>query len=86
MSRSCSSRASSDAVTAARGIEYLAWFVPALAPQFPLVALGAALPGMGDLKVPAAIQMNLWLLQLEFKRKLTSSVVAAPPQASSAAI
>ena len=53
-----------DAVTAARGIEYLAWFVPALALQFPLVALGAALRGMGDLKIPTAIQVATVLLNI----------------------
>ena len=53
-----------DAVTAARGIEYLTWFVPALALQFPLVALGAALRGMGDMKVPTAIQVATVLLNI----------------------
>ena len=53
-----------DAVTAARGIEYLSWFVPALALQFPLVALGAALRGMGDMKIPTAIQVATVLLNI----------------------
>ncbi len=53
-----------DAVTAARGIEYLTWFVPALALQFPLVALGAALRGMGDMKIPTAIQVATVLLNI----------------------
>ena len=53
-----------DAVTAARGIEYLAWFVPALALQFLLVALGAALRGMGDMKIPTAIQVATVLLNI----------------------
>jgi putative MATE family efflux protein len=53
-----------DAVTAARGTEYLAWFVPALALQFPLVALGAALRGMGDMKIPTAIQVATVLLNI----------------------
>jgi len=53
-----------DVVTAARGTEYLAWFVPALALQFPLVALGAALRGMGDMKIPTAIQVATVLLNI----------------------
>jgi putative MATE family efflux protein len=53
-----------DALTALRGLEYLTWFVPALALQFPLVALGAALRGMGDLKVPTAIQVSTVLLNI----------------------
>jgi Na+-driven multidrug efflux pump len=40
-----------DAATAARGLEYLNWFIPALCLQFPLVAMGAALRGMGDVKL-----------------------------------
>jgi putative MATE family efflux protein len=50
-------RLAADATTAALGIDYLTWFVPALFLQFPLVAMGAALRGMGDLKLPTAIQV-----------------------------
>jgi putative MATE family efflux protein len=46
-----------DAATAALGVQYLDWFVPALFLQFPLVGMGAALRGVGDLKVPTAIQV-----------------------------
>jgi putative MATE family efflux protein len=46
-----------DATTAALGVQYLDWFVPALFLQFPLVAMGAALRGVGDMKVPTAIQV-----------------------------
>jgi putative MATE family efflux protein len=46
-----------DATTAALGIQYLDWFVPALFLQFPLVAMGAVLRGVGDMKVPTAIQI-----------------------------
>ena len=53
-----------DAVTAVQGTSYLAWFVPALALQFPLVALGAALRGMGDMKIPTAIQVATVLLNI----------------------
>lgn len=41
-----------DLATANQGIAYLDWFVPALALQFTLVALGSALRGMGDMKIP----------------------------------
>jgi putative MATE family efflux protein len=57
-------RLAADATTAALGVQYLAWFVPALAMQFPLVALGAALRGMGDLKVPTLIQIATVLLNI----------------------
>jgi MATE family, multidrug efflux pump len=46
-----------DAATAGLSVEYLDWFVPALVLQFPLVAMSAALRGMGDVKVPTAIQV-----------------------------
>ena len=46
-----------DATTAALGVQYLDWFVPALFLQFPLVGMGAALRGVGDIKVPTAIQI-----------------------------
>ncbi len=53
-----------DAETAALGTAYLTWFVPALTLQFPLVALGAALRGMGDMKVPTMIQVGSVLLNI----------------------
>src|SRR5438552_87337 len=46
-----------DATTALLGARYLDWFVPALFLQFPPVAMGAALRGLGDLKVPTLIQV-----------------------------
>jgi putative MATE family efflux protein len=46
-----------DALTAAQGVAYLDWYVPALVLQFPLVVMGAALRGMGDVKVPTLISV-----------------------------
>ena len=46
-----------DATTASLSEQYLAWFIPALFLQFVLVAMGAALRGIGDVKVPTAIQI-----------------------------
>jgi len=46
-----------DATTAALGVQYLDWFVPALFLQFPLVGMGAALRGVGDIKMPTLIQI-----------------------------
>jgi putative MATE family efflux protein len=46
-----------DAASAGFGIQYLGWFVPALGLQFVLVAMGAALRGMGDMQVPTLIQV-----------------------------
>jgi putative MATE family efflux protein len=47
-----------DETTARLGIAYLDWYVPAMAFQFPLVALSAALRGLGDMKVPTLIQVS----------------------------
>src|SRR5258706_950922 len=46
-----------DAVTAALGTQYLGWYLPALFLQFVLVALDAALRGLGDVKIPTLIQI-----------------------------
>ena len=53
-----------DATTAALSARYLDWFVPALALQFALVAMGAALRGMGDVKAPTAIQVATVVLNI----------------------
>jgi putative MATE family efflux protein len=53
-----------DALTAELGGRYLDWFVPALFLQFVLVAMGAALRGLGDMKVPTAIQIGTVLLNI----------------------
>jgi putative MATE family efflux protein len=53
-----------DARTAALGVLYLDWFIPALVLQFPLVAMGAALRGLGDLKVPTGIQIVTVVLNI----------------------
>jgi len=53
-----------DGATAAFGIAYLDWFVLALALQFVLVAMGAALRGIGDIKVPTLIQVATVILNI----------------------
>jgi putative MATE family efflux protein len=53
-----------DSATAAFGVQYLDWFVPALFLQFVLVAMGAALRGMGDVRIPTAIQVATVVLNI----------------------
>jgi putative MATE family efflux protein len=53
-----------DAATAALGVRYLDWFIPALFLQFPMVAMGAALRAVGDVKVPTAIQIGTVLVNI----------------------
>ncbi len=48
---------SADAVTAKLAKSYLLWFIPALALQFPLVALGSALRATGIIKPTVGLQV-----------------------------
>lgn len=50
-------RLAADAATATLGTQYLNWYIPALFLQFALVAMGAALRGLGDIKIPTLIQI-----------------------------
>jgi putative MATE family efflux protein len=50
-------RLAADATTATLGKQYLNWYIPALFLQFALVAMGAALRGLGDVKIPTLIQI-----------------------------
>ena len=47
---------SADEGTTRRAIEYLAWMVPAMALQFLMVAMGAALRGTGNFKPGMIVQ------------------------------
>lgn len=53
-----------DEATAVEGIRYLTWFIPALVLQFFMVALSSALRGIGDMKVPTAIQVGTVLTNI----------------------
>src|SRR6185503_2704442 len=44
-----------DLATAEQGSRYLAWFIPAMMFQFFMVAMGASLRGIGDMKMPTLI-------------------------------
>jgi len=57
-------RLAADALTASLGVQYLAWFIPALFLQFVLIAMGSALRGLGDLKIPTAIQVLTVVLNI----------------------
>jgi putative MATE family efflux protein len=68
-----------DGATAALGVQYLDWFVPALFLQFPLVAMGAALRGMGDMKAPTAIQVATVLLNIALAPTLMFGWITGRP-------
>src|ERR671914_1304535 len=47
---------SPDGVSAAAASSYLSWFIPAMALQFPMVVMGAALRGTGNFKPGMVVQ------------------------------
>ena len=53
-----------DALTAEQSVQYLNWFIPAVCLQFAMVSMGAALRGMGDLKLPTLIQVSTVVLNI----------------------
>jgi putative MATE family efflux protein len=59
----CQSLAASSE-SARLGVEYLAWFIPALFLQFPLISMGAALRGAGVVKPTVTILVVTVLLNL----------------------
>jgi putative MATE family efflux protein len=60
-----------DEATAEQAIKYLTWYVPAMAVQFGLVALGSALRGIGDMKMPTLIQVTSVATNILFAPILT---------------
>jgi putative MATE family efflux protein len=57
-------RLAADPATAELGRQYLNWYVPALFLQFALVAMGAALRGVGVMKLPTLIQIGTILVNI----------------------
>ncbi len=55
---------SADAVTAALAAEYLLWFIPAMALQFGIAAMGAALRGTGNFKPGMVVQTATVILNM----------------------
>lgn len=72
-------RLAADAATAAQGEQYLNWFIPALFLQFPMVAMGAALRGMGDMKIPTLIQIGTLVINIVLAPTLMFGWVTGHP-------
>jgi putative MATE family efflux protein len=53
-----------DPATTAFGVQYMDLYIPAMALQFAIVAMGAALRGMGDMKIPMLIQVGTVLVNI----------------------
>jgi MATE family, multidrug efflux pump len=68
-----------DGATAAFGVAYLDWFVPALALQFALVAMSAVLRGIGDVKVPTLVQVATVVLNIVLAPTLMFGWVTGRP-------
>jgi putative MATE family efflux protein len=57
-------RLSADTITATLAADYLRWFVPAMALQFPMVAMAAALRGAGNFKPGMVVQTATVILNM----------------------
>jgi len=57
---------SADPQTAALGASYLLWFIPAMALQFPMVVMGAALRGTGNFKPGMVVQTATVIMNIVF--------------------
>ena len=55
---------SADALTAQMASDYLLWFIPAMALQFAIVAMGAALRGVGNFKPGMVVQTATVIINL----------------------
>jgi putative MATE family efflux protein len=59
-----SSNVSADQQTAALAADYLLWFIPAMALQFAMVAMGAALRGTGNFKPGMVVQTTTVIINM----------------------
>jgi putative MATE family efflux protein len=55
---------SADAATARHARDYLAWFIPAMALQFPMIAMASALRGTGNFKPGMIVQTSTVILNM----------------------
>jgi putative MATE family efflux protein len=69
---------SADAGTARLIAQYLAWFIPAMALQFPLVAMSAALRGTGNFKIGVAVGIVTVVLNMVIAPVLIFGWLGAP--------
>jgi len=69
---------SADAITASLAKSYLAWFLPGLLLQFPLVALGSALRATGIVKPTVGLQVLSVVLNIVLAPLLIFGVIGLP--------
>ena len=68
-----------DDATAEQAIRYLNWFIPAMALQFGLVALGSSLRGIGDMKMPTLMQVGTVMVNIVLAPILTVGWLTGRP-------
>lgn len=76
---------SSDRATEYAAARYLLWFIPAMALQFPMVAMTAALRGVGNFKLGMAVGIGTVLLNLVLAPVLIFGWLGAPAMGASGA-
>lgn len=69
---------SADVATASQAARYLLWFIPAMALQFPLVAMAAALRGAGNFKLGVAVGITTVVLNMVVAPVLIFGWIGAP--------
>ena len=69
---------SADAETAVLAARYLVWFIPAMALQFPLVAMSAALRGTGNFKLGVAVGVATIVINIVVAPLLIFGWLGAP--------
>ena len=74
-----------DAITADLARDFLAWFIPAMALQFPMVSMGAALRATGNFKPGMIVQTTTVVLNILLTPMLMFGWPAGPPRGVSGA-
>ena len=70
---------SPDPVSAAAAESYLSWFIPAMALQFPMVVMGAALRGTGNFKPGMVVQTATVIINIVLAPALMFGWLGTPP-------
>ena len=70
---------SPDSVSAAAANSYLSWFIPAMALQFPMVVMAAALRGTGNFKPGMVVQTATVIINIVLAPALMFGWIGTPP-------
>jgi putative MATE family efflux protein len=77
--RAYASRVGADPTTAALAADYLLWFIPAMALQFAIVAMAAALRGIGNFKPGMVVQTATVIINIVLAPILMFGWLGVPP-------